>query len=128
MCLFTDNPRPKVAKKPIRVWKRLKIFKKEDEIIYKTPYQYVVVKVGDSLKALDNNTEVQEVDPMGRYLIGEKGVHGYITMSSAKFMKPFNEIITEWIIPIGAKYWIGKGWLSTGEIAATEMKFIKVCD
>ena len=127
MCLYTNNKTPIIATEPIRVWKRLTIFKKGDKIILRTPYQYCVVKVGDSLKALDNNAKVQEVITLGRYAISVQGVHGYITKSTSKSMKHSNEVITEWEIPAGAKYWIGTGY-SKNEIAATEMKFIKVCE
>ena len=138
MCLYTDYKTPLISIEPIRVWKRLlptgvvkivKINKKRNNEIeyYRTPYKHIWVKTDDSLKALDNNAKVQELISLGCYAITVQGVHGYVTMSSAKFKKQSNEVVTEWEIPAGAKFWIGTGY-SKGEIAATEMKFIKVCE
>ena len=127
MCLLTDNHRPKVAKKPIRVWKRLI----RTVNGFKTPYQDIEVKVGKSLKGLNPNEEVQgsvfasEFSP--KYIVDIQAVHAYNDNVMAKRKRKFGEIITEWEIPVGAKYWLGVS-SSYGEIAATEMKFVKICE
>lgn len=115
MCLYTTNITPLTATEPIQVWK---ILIKTDNG-FATPYQRVAVKVGESLKALIPYT----ID----YRIAAEGVHAYKTKHAATVDKVFNEIITEWEIPAGAKYWLGN-WRSKGEIAATEMKFVKICE
>ena len=122
MCLFTDNPKPKVAKKSIRVWKRL--IKTNNG--FKTPYQDIEVKPGDSLKGLNPNAVVQEDVFSSEYIVDIQSVHAYNDNVTAKIERQFGEVITEWRIPVGAKYWLG--YSSYGEVAATEMKFIKVCD
>ena len=123
MCLFTNNKTPIIAIEPMRIWKRL--IKTDNG--FKTPYQDIEVKVGESLKELFPNKEVSKSILFKKYVIDAQGVHGYVTRSTAKFFKDSNEVITEWEIPAGAKYWLGIG-SSSGEIAATEMKFIKVCE
>ena len=115
MCLYTNIKTPLIATYLIRVWKRL--IKTDNG--FTTPYQYVAVKVGESLKALDPDAEA--------HCIGAEGVHAYITQDKAEKNKCYDEVITEWEIPAGAKYWLGDSF-SSGEIAATEMKFIKVCE
>lgn len=125
MCLFTNNPRPKVAKTPIRIWKRL--IKTDNG--FKTPYTDIEVKVGDSLKGSNPNAEVQEYffssEFSPQYMVDIQAVHAYNNKLLAKTKKQFGEVITEWRIPVGAKYWLGN-YPSFDEVAATEMKFIKV--
>ena len=127
MCLYTDNHRPKVAKKPIKVWKRLI----ETDNGFETPFRHVEIKVGESLKGLNPNAEAQEnifaPDFFSEYIVDIQAVHAYKTKYDAEFWKEYGEIITEWEIPAGAKYWVGSEY-SKGEIAATEMKFINVCE
>lgn len=127
MCLFTDNPKPYTAKKPIRVWKRLIKTDNTFRTIFKTPYTGIKVKIGNSLKGSNPNAEVKEDNFSEEYTVGIQAVHAYTTKISAIIGKQFGEVITEWIIPVGAKYWLGYG-CSYEEIAATEMKFIKICD
>ena len=122
MCLTTSNPVTQLAEKPIQVWKRL--IKTDNG--FKTPYQYVAVKVNESLKALYPDAKVRGNPYFPEHIVDIQGVHAYITQDKAEINKCSNEVITEWEIPAGAKYWIGDE-CSLGEIAATEMKFIKVC-
>lgn len=123
MCLFTFKP-AKIAKKPIKVYKvmfdKSTLLKKR----YATPCQCIMVTVGDTLKAAER-IKPRKCD--GTFRVEGEGVHAYITMEAAKKGIYTYDVITEWEIPAGAKYWIGDGYLSTNEIAATEMKFIKVC-
>ena len=60
------------------------------------------------------------------YKIGGEGVHAYISMEYADRQALLHDVITEWEIPIGAKYWIGDCRGCLGEIAANEMKFLRV--
>ena len=122
MCLFTNNKTPIIAIEPMRIWKRL--IKTDNG--FETPYQDIEVKPGDCLKGLFPNKEAPKSIHFKKYVIDAQGVHGYVTMSTAKFFKDSNEVITEWEIPAGAKYWLGHA-CSSGEIAATEMKFLKIC-
>ena len=129
MCLYTDYKTPIIATEPIRVWKRLLPTGavKANEIIYMTPYQHIWVRVDETLKGLFPNEEVRESINLKKYIVSAQGVHAYISRNDAEINKCSYEIITEWEIPAGAKYWIGTGY-SGDEIAATEMKFIKVCE
>ena len=120
MCLITSKP-AKIAEKPIIVYKVLLLLSPK---IYRTPYQATVVMIDDTLRA-SVDTEPYEI--YGDYEIKGEGVHAYTSKECAKeTYLPYN-VITEWEIPAGAKYWEGTGGCE-GEIAATEMKFIKVCE
>lgn len=123
MCLFTDNPKPNIAKKPIRVRKRL--IKTDNG--FKTPYTDIEVKIGEKLKGLNPNAKVKEDSFSEEYTVDIQAVHAYTTKIASIIEKLFDEVITEWEVPVGAKYWLGNNH-SYDEIAATEMKFIKICD
>ena len=127
MCLYTANKTPLIAIVPIRVWKRLNIIEIKDKITYRTPYQDIEIKVGDILLGLNPNKKVLEGINFKKCIVDIQAVHAYKTKYDAEFWKEYGEIITEWEIPAGAKYWVGNKY-SKGEIAATEMKFIKVCE
>lgn len=129
MCLLVNNidKDARVAGKPITVYKILK--KYADEFF--TPYQNVVCEIGDTLKGrLTNNCLNYETE------IGSAGVHAYKSLLAARHSSfassdgEFNDYvlyITEWEIPKGARYWNGVK-ISYLEIAATEMKFVKVIE
>lgn len=127
MCLFVENPIPNVAEKPIKVYKLLlhdKIRNQPD--VYRFVCQGGVVNIGETVKASKSN--YQRLSWYGgAYAIEGEGVHGYIAKKDALNTGFYYDIITEWEIPVGAKYWVGNTH-SKGEIAATEMKFIKVCE
>ena len=127
MCLYTANKTPLIAIVPIRVWKRLNIIEIKDKITYRTPYQDIEIKVGDILLGLNPNKKVLEGINFKKCIVDIQAVHAYKTKYDAEFWKEYGEIITEWEIPAGAKYWVGSEY-SKGEIAATEMKFINVCE
>ena len=122
MCLFTDNSIPNVAEKPIKVYKLLN--RKEPDA-YQCICQGDIVKIGETVKASKSNHQRLLWYGSG-YLVEGEGVHAYVTKKDAQNTEFYYEVITEWEIPAGAKYWLGN-WHSKGEIAATEMKFIKVC-
>lgn len=122
MCLFIDNPIPNVAKKTIKVYKLLNRDIKEPNV-YRCICQGNAIKIGQTIKASKSNYQkLLHYQP-----IRGEGVHGYITKEDALNTEFYYDVITEWEIPAGAKYWLGND-CSKGEIAATEMKFIKVCD
>ena len=132
MCLFTDNPIPKIAKTPIRVWKNLRKFQSaiNGSSIYRTPHMDTPVKIGEILQASLTEELMQYQTPESTmFIVDIQGVHAFISRKSAILEEIFlsHGIVTEWEIPAGAKYWIGNG-CSKNEIAATEMKFIKVCE
>ena len=130
MCLVTNNPTPKVANKPIRVWKVLRIFKDEDSentIKYCTPYLNVSVNIGETLRAAGSSQKLKLYRNTNFSIVQGQGVHAFISIKHALLEEYFinHGIVTEWEIPTGAKYWIGIGpW--HGQIAATEMNFIKI--
>jgi len=126
MCLYTNNPIPNVAEKPIKVYKLLDRDIKEPDV-YQCICQGNTIKIGQTIKASKSNYQkLSRCQPKG-YIIEGEGVHGYITKKDALNTRFYYDVITEWEIPAGAKYWTGNKE-SEGEIAATEMKFIKVCD
>lgn len=128
MCLFTDNPIPNVAEKPIKVYKLLNRdytdINKPD--VYRFICQDGAVTIGETVKARKSNYQGLSFCYAG-YTIEGEGVHGYRTKKDTLNTEFYYEVITEWEIPAGAKYWLGN-LCSKGEIAATEMKFIKVCN
>lgn len=132
MCMIVDNPEPLIAEKPIRVWK---ILTKLSEDTYLTPIQLVEVKVGDTLHARNPDKPIMSYYkiPFGiidttPVVIDSQGVHAFQDKEfvvSGSFTDP-NEVITEWEIPKGCKYWLQSDVATPSrEIAATEMKFIK---
>ena len=128
--MFVKNPEPLIAEKPIRVWKILIKFSKG---IYCTPHQFVEVKVGDTLYARNPDKSVVKYyeTSFGKIsvsIIDSQGVHAFQDKEYAKSVTFFfeNEVVTEWEIPKGCKYWLETGIEPfSHEIAATEMKFIK---
>lgn len=135
MCLTTTEP-AKIAEKPIIVYKILLILPLGDEI-YRTPCMGNSVTINDTLKASVVTEPSYDVGIYGAlvYTIEGEGVHAYTSIEKAKIERQafclvamrYNYIVTEWEIPAGAKFWEGTDRCE-GEIAATEMKFIKVCE
>ena len=127
MCLFTNNPIPNVAEKPIKVYKLLN---KNKDINWTDVYYFIcqngTVNIGETVKASKSDYQRLSWYYSG-YAIEGEGIHGYVTEKDALNTDFCYDVITEWEIPTGAKYWLGN-LCSKGEIAATEMKFIKVCD
>ena len=131
MCMIVDTPEPLIAEKPIRVWK---ILIKLSEDTYRTPIQLVKVKVGDTLHARNSDKPIMNYykTPFGKInvtpVIDSQGVHAFQDKEfviSVSFASP-NEVITEWEIPKGCKYWLENDVATPSrKIAASEMKFIK---
>ena len=122
MCLILSNKVPMVAEKPIRVWKLLMPFGSK----YITPYQEITVNIGDTIRAANPDAPIQMSTLFENYTLGKQGVHAYTSKKHAKKICNCYDVVTEWEIPAGTKYWVGAD-ISEGEIAATEMTFIKIC-
>lgn len=118
MSLFTTRA-AKIAEKPIRVYKCL--IDKVD--FYKTPVRNVIVRIGDTLYAR-RNEEPEYKD--GILEIEGEGVHAFISPDYIKYSLLYDEVVSVWEIPAGTIYWEGDTCGCVGEIAATEMKFIRV--
>ena len=129
MCLYTTKP-AKIAEKPIIVYKLLllsKILSSGDKI-YRTPCLGNFVMINYTLKAsVDTEPDEVCVGHKSTFVIRGEGVHAYTSLKNAKKHSYAYFAITKWEIPAGAKYWKGTDPYSEDEIAATEMKFIKVC-
>lgn len=104
MCLTTTKP-AKIAEKPIIVYKVL-LLPWPDDKLYRTPCQGTVVMIDDTLRA-SVDTKPYEID--GVYEIKGEGVHAYTSKEFAKETYLAYNVITEWEIPAGAKYWEGTG-------------------
>lgn len=127
MCLYTSTIQPHIAKKPIKVYKLL-ISENKDE--YSSACGHARnLKVGDIVYAKEGNdlNLVTFGDAQGEYMVKGEGVHAYVTLDAAKNGRFTYDVISEWEIPAGAKYWLGDNRFSENEIAATEMKFVNVC-
>ena len=134
MCLIVecapDMEPHKIAKEPIKVYKLMITNKDKTKEVpqeYRSLCAYGAANVGDTVRALSNEYPRSHCDSSYKktYVIGPEGVHGYLTEEAARARIYMADVITEWEIPAGAKYWEGTGgW--EGEIAATEMKFIRV--
>ena len=132
MCMIVKNPEPLIAEKPIRVWK---ILIKLSKNTYCTPIQLVEVKVGDTLYARNPDKPILSYykTPFGKInitsvVIDSQGVHAFQNKEYAKSVSflYLEEVVTEWEIPKGCKYWLEADIETPShEIAATEMKFIK---
>lgn len=128
MCLYTSTIQPQIVKKPIKVYKVLII---ENKDRYSSACGRARnLKVGDIVKAKEENDLdlVTFGAAQGEYMVKGEGVHAYINLYAAKNGRYVYDVISEWEIPAGAKYWLGDKRFSKNEIAATEMKFIKVCE
>lgn len=131
MCLIVecspDMEPHKIAKEPIKVYKVMLINKNKTEGLpqeYRCPCAHCGANVGDTVKALSHEYPRSHCDGSYKktYVIGPEGVHGYLTEEAARMCIYVGDVITEWEIPAGTKYWMNH----LGEIAATEMKFISV--
>ena len=127
MCLFTSTIQPQIAKKPIKVYKVL--LKAGKDRYCSACGRARSLKVGDIVKAKENNdlNLVTFGAAQGAYKVKGQGVHAYVTLYAAQNGRYVYDVISEWEIPAGAKYWLGDNRFSKNEIAATEMKFIKIC-
>ena len=128
MCLYTSTIQPQIAKKPIKVYKVLVSW---DKNRYMSACGFAQnIKVGDVIKAKEDTTDLKlkTFGPaQGEYMVKGEGVHAYVTLDAAKNGRFIYDFISEWEIPIGAKYWLGDNYLSKDEIAASEMKFVNIC-
>lgn len=131
MCLITYN-KGKIAEKPIKVYKIMRLDKERKDYDYFFPIQREKgANIGDTVKAsVDNEPKTEGILETQYYVIHGEGVHAYVTYGDALkswvYCYICGAILTEWEIPAGAKYWDGD-YYNEGEIAATEMKFIKAC-
>ena len=129
MCLYASQP-AKIAEKPIIVYKVLILYRilLSGDKIYRTPCIGTSVMINDTLKAVvDTEPDEECINGKSIFVIRGEGVHAYTSIYYAKKHSYSYYAITKWEIPAGAKYWEGTDPYSKGEIAATEMKFIKVC-
>lgn len=139
MCLLTTE-RVKMATEPFTVYKLMypcfenECFDSEGKkISFKFPCQSGGVNVGDTVKA-KTTREPLTLEYRARifYKIEGQGVHAYFTKEHAEaswLLKEINRllVVTEWEVPAGAQYWEDT-FSCDGSMAATEMKFIKVCE
>lgn len=134
MCLLVNDitKDEKIAKTTITVYK---ILRKEDEE-YKTPFVKVNCKIGETLKSASfSECILSGQNPQWSEAVSFEGAHAFKSLFAARHCEiPYDYkteytsfYITEWEIPKGAIYWEGVR-LSCLEIAATEMKFIKVIE
>ena len=110
-----------IAQHPIKVYK---IMKKYNDC-YFFPIRPGSVAIGKTVYAKTKSEPFRKhiYDPrlVKIYVEGE-GVHAYVSLPAARNSWFGGNVITEWEIPKGTKYWVGD---FRGEIAATQMKFIR---
>lgn len=133
MCLQYIYPKThrgfEIAQEPIKVYKVMLRNPNETEPYYEFPIMDGGASVGDTVKAkveAEPHTEPHWCNP--DYLMATiegEGVHAFTTLARAR-RSSFNcDVITEWEIPAGTKYWEDT---FCSEIAATEMKFLGVVE
>ena len=135
MCLYVKNnviEDLKVADKPIRVYKIMIKDNKNEETHYLTPFTRTPCEIGCLLNASKPHLPIKDYIETVPCSIEGEGVHAYLyknlaVLEGRKLLSPNKLSIGEWEIPAGAKFWLGAR-SSEGEIASTEMKFIKVIE
>lgn len=136
MCLLVNNiiADLKKAKKPITVYKILRkpYYPYIDDTLYYTPYWNISCKIGDTLEGSHIGTKIFFRSVCCTNEVSSEGVHAYKSLFAARHSGiPSNYggyfYITERKIPKGAEYWEGVENSCT-EIAATQMKFVKVIE
>lgn len=120
MCLLTTDRFPKIAWKPIPVYKRLVHISEG----YRTPYRMVSVELGSTLRA-DHFSPIATKcwDPTGnikRYGI-EHAIHAYWDIDVAKGNVFYGETLVEAVIPRFSFYWANL----RGDICSNRLKLTK---
>lgn len=89
MCLYKKHHYPKIAWKPIVVYKEL-LFRSKDEIV--TPYQITSVSLNTTLKAKESWFKGL-ISSMKVGWIGSQGVHAYLPSSTKLSIKIMGSVI-----------------------------------
>ena len=119
MCLIKSHRFPKIAWKPIKVYKVLVYFNKK---LY-TPFFWSSVKLNSTIKA-----HKKWYSNLGGYFVSGEGVHSYRNFKDARHCKKYLNtdnpdnyyFIVESKIPRFSLYWEGKD-VNHSEIASTKL-------
>jgi hypothetical protein len=122
MCLVTKRRWPKIAWKPIKVYK---VIFKSCVSNYRTLFQCSPVKIGSSYK--ESIFRILEFrNKFGNTYQINVGLHALTCRTTAeiiaKFYRTYNTVIVECEIPRFSLYWIG----DNSDIVSNKLKYIKI--
>lgn len=128
MCLTTKQRWPKIAWKPITVYKT--VYKKENS--YKTVYQGASIHIGKTYKEsvfnmVKNRQNSLFIDDQKKYYDFYEGLHSVTNKNVAKIIADYFGVsypteIVECIIPRFSLYWIG----DNSDIVSNKLKYVKI--
>lgn len=128
MCLTTKQKWPKIAWKPITVYKV--VYKKEYS--YKTVYQGASIHIGETYReSVSNMVKNRQcslyIDNRKKYYDFYEGLHSVTNKDVAKITADYFSVlypteIVECIIPRFSFYWIG----NDNDIVSNKLKYVKI--
>lgn len=128
MCLTTKQKWPKIAWKPITVYKA--VSKKENS--YKTVYRGASIHIGETYREsvsnmVKNRQRSLYIDDRKKYYDFYEGLHSIINKDIAKIIADYFSVsypteIVECIIPRFSFYWIG----CDNDIVSNKLKYVKI--
>lgn len=101
MCLYTQQNKPKIAQKPIRVWKVLDFYCGK----YYTPFRRFNMKEGEWYYQTEKKFSVDR-SPISKLFKIKKGLHSLKKRPYKNF--PFGSMAVQMEIPKGAEYFESK--------------------
>lgn len=128
MCLTTKQRWPKIAWKPITVYKVVYGYRD----YYKTIYQKANIYIGKTYREsvfnmLKNRQSSINIDEYKKYYDFYEGLHSVTEKDSAKIIADYFDVlypteIAECIIPRFSLYWIGED----NDIVSNKLKYVKI--
>lgn len=128
MCLTTTQKWPKIAWKPITVYKVIYGYPNN----YKTLYQCMPIDIGETYREsvhhiLENRTHSICLDKCKEYYNFYEGLHSSKDKNTALVIANYYEVlypvqIVECIIPRFSLYWIGED----NDIVSNKLKYVKI--
>ena len=128
MCLTTNQKWPKIAWKPITVYKVVYGYRD----FYKTMYQKANIHIGKTYREsvhniLKNQQYSLNIDECKKYYDFHEGLHSVTEKDAAKSIAEYFQVlypteIVECIIPRFSLYWVG----NDSDIVSNKLKYVKI--
>lgn len=128
MCLTTSQKWPKIAWRPITVYKTVCVWGD----IYRTIFKKAKIQIGETYREsvyniLKNKQYLVCLDDGTKYYEFNEGIHSFIEKDEAKSVAEYFDVlytteVVKCIIPRFSLYWIG----NDGDIVSNKLKYVKI--
>lgn len=131
MCLYTKDPKVKIAKRRIVCYKvLLKYYSSISDIEYMTPYQHTLIDndIINGKKDFEAKGSVgitDAFDAVAFYHLNGGCIHTYKRRRDAKHLCDFVQSAFKCIIPKGTEYYEGESLCGYENYASKKIRFIK---